>query len=359
MSRLGALQRAHPVVVRATVCLVGVVVALVVVGLAPPLTDYNLGLAGGGACVLIGLSFLTGMSGQVSLGHGALMGVGAYTAGIWAVHHPTTPIVANLALCTLAGAVAGLVVGIPATRLRGPYLAGMTIAIAVAFGAVLDEATSWTNGDQGLALPNPVSPPHWLVSYVGGSNPQRPEDIWLAAIAVVTTGVACFFMANLFSSRTGRAMRLVRENEVAAELAGVSLPRARVLAFVVSSACAGLGGGLTTLVQSNVRPGTFGLPLSIEFLTLLVIGGIGTISGAVLGGVFYAFVNSWISSLVNATGLNPTSNLATSLNGIIFGGLLIVFVLIAPLGLAGTTRVLIHRRLQARHEQTTDLAATK
>jgi branched-chain amino acid transport system permease protein len=149
-------------------------------------------------------------------------------------------------------------------------------------------------------------------------------------------------------------MRLVRENEVAAEIAGVSLPRARVLAFVVAAACAGLGGALTTIIAGLVSPSTFELSLSIEMLTLLVIGGIGTLSGALLGGIFYAYSSTWITSLVNATGLKPTSNLAASLNGIIFGGLLIVFVLLAPLGLTGTTRFVIVRRLRASRASAAD-----
>jgi len=348
MKALASLRTERPLLWRAVATIVLVGIALVVSDQVSALTDYYLADAAAMSIVMVGLSFLTGLSGQVSLGHGAFMGVGAYTAAIWAVHHAHTPIVANLALATVVGALVGLLVGLPATRLRGPYLAGMTIAIAVAFTSIISEFGSWTNGDQGLALPTPVAPPRWLVQYLH-STPKagRPGNMWLADIAIVTAGIAFFFMANLFRSRTGRAMRLVRENEVAAEIAGVSLPRARVLAFVVAAACAGLGGGLTTMVAGSVAPSSFELGLSIEILTLLVIGGIGTLSGALIGGLLYAYSSSWITSLVNATGLKPTSNLAASLDGIIFGGLLIIFVLLAPLGLVGTARLVVARRLRA------------
>ncbi|MFZ0170638.1 MAG: branched-chain amino acid ABC transporter permease [Acidimicrobiales bacterium] len=355
MKVLASLRARRPVLWRAVATIVLVCVALVVSDHVSALTDYYLADAAAMSIVMVGLSFLTGVSGQVSLGNGAFMGVGAYTAAIWADHHAHTPIAANLALATLVGAIVGLLVGLPATRLRGPYLAGMTIAIGVAFTSIIAEFGSWTNGDQGLALPRPVGPPKWLVQYLHSTpTAARPGNMWLADIAVVTAGIAFFFMANLFRSRTGRAMRLVRENEVAAEIAGVSLPRARVLAFVVAAACAGLGGALTTIIAGLVSPSTFELSLSIEMLTLLVIGGIGTLSGALLGGIFYAYSSTWITSLVNATGLKPTSNLAASLNGIIFGGLLIVFVLLAPLGLTGTTRFVIVRRLRASRASAAD-----
>lgn len=355
MTALASFRAGHPVLFRAVATVVLVCIALVVSDNLSALTDYYLAEAAAMSIVMVGLSFLTGVSGQVSLGNGAFMGVGAYTAAIWADHHAHTPIVANLALSLLVGAVVGLVVGLPATRLRGPYLAGMTIAIAVAFTSIVSEFGSWTNGDQGLALPVPVGPPSWLVHYLHSTvKASRAGNMWLADIAIVTAGITFFFMANLFRSRTGRGMRLMRENEVAAELAGVSLPRARVLAFVVAAACAGLGGGLTTIVNGLVAPATFELSLSIEILTLLVIGGIGTLSGSLLAGLFYAYSSSWITSLIHSAGLNPTSNLAASLNGIIFGALLIIFVLVAPLGLVGTARTVGLRQLRARRESKLD-----
>jgi branched-chain amino acid transport system permease protein len=225
--------------------------------------------------------------------------------------------------------------------------------VAIAFGSLIDQFSTWTNGDQGLDVQSPVTPPAWLAHFIGAPiSSLRATTMWRADITVVVAGIAFFFMANLFQSRRGRAMRLMRENEVAAELVGVSLPVARVSAFVVAAACAGLGGGLTTLVDSTVFGSTFSLALSIQILTLLVIGGIGTISGSLIGGLLYAYSITWIASLVSGVGLTPASNLGSEMNNIIFGALLIITVLVAPLGIAGTLRFVISRRTASRRQQT-------
>ena len=347
---LAAFRRRHPVLARVILTVLVVAVALFATYFFDPITNYNLAAGAAMSIVIVGLSFLTGFSGQVSLGNGAFMGVGCYVAAIWANHHTTTPIVGLLAIATLAGAAVGLLIGLPATRLRGPYLAGMTLAFAIAFQPLEDLFSSWTQGGTALQLPfGAVTPPGWLVSLFSKSTSgQTPNNMWLADIAIVVAGVAFFFMANLFQSRTGRAMRLVRENEVAAELAGVSLARARVLAFMVAAAYAGLGGGLTTLVSGSVEPTNFQLNLSITILAVLVIGGIGTLSGALIGGMIYAYSTTWINQIVSHTNLDPTGRVATSLNGIIFGALLILVMLVAPLGIAGSLRLAVAKRLARR-----------
>jgi branched-chain amino acid transport system permease protein len=339
-----ALRAHHPVVARAALTVLGVDAVLFVAFFLPSASNFNLATGAAMSIVLLGLSFLTGASGQISLGNSAFMGVGAFTMAIWANHHATTPIFITLLISVLAGALVGLVLGLPATRLRGPYLAGMTLAFAVAFTAILGEFSSWTGGDSGLQLPFAVRPPHWLVSlFHSGASPLTTSTLWLTDISIVVAGVAFFFMANLFASRTGRAMRLIRDNDVAAELVGISLPRARVIAFVVSSAYAALGGALWTLIDNSVSPPTYSFALSVTILSLIVIGGIGTISGALIGGIIYAYSTNVISWIVNQTGLNPQGNVASQLNGIIFGGLLILTMLFAPLGIAGAVRHVWHR----------------
>jgi branched-chain amino acid transport system permease protein len=344
-------REAHPFLWRALTTLVLVGIALVVTGVVAPLTNFYLAQGACWAIVIVGLSFLTGTSGQVSLGNGAFMGAGAFGAGIWALHHPSTWVVGLLGISVLVGAAAGLVVGLPATRLRGPYLAGMTIAVAIAFTFILTQFSSWTGGTGGVEF-NTTSPPGWFSSLTNSStvNPGlRPTDMWLADIAIITAGVAFFFMANLFQSRLGRGMRLVRDNEVAAELAGISLPRARVVAFMVSAAYAGLGGGMYAIIQGGSGAQSFfNLGISIQLLSLLVIGGIGSLSGALLAGLFFTYSPTWISSLEGATGISGTSNLGSSLDGIIFGGLLIVVMLVAPYGITGTTKHLVLRSVGQR-----------
>ncbi|MDE3065556.1 MAG: branched-chain amino acid ABC transporter permease, partial [Acidobacteriota bacterium] len=346
---LTAQVRARRVVARALLCAGALDVALLATFFFSATTDVALATGAAMAICLLGLSFLTGVSGQISLGHAALMGVGALVAAIWANHHATTPIVVNLLICLVAGALVGLALGLPATRLRGPYLAGMTLAFSVAFGPIVNSFTSWTGGDAGLQLPHPANPPTWLTHlYARGTALFTTNTAWVTDLILVVAAVAFFFMSNLFDSRTGRAMRLVRDNDVAAELVGVSLPRTRVVAFVVSSAYAALGGACWTLLNNAVTPPAYSFALSITILSLVVIGGIGTISGALVGGVVYAYSTSVISWFVNHTGLNPQGNLASQLNGIVFGVLLIGAMLFAPRGLVGSLRVALARRVAQR-----------
>jgi len=342
------IRVSHPVLMRAATCLLVVDVLVLATYFFPSFTNYNLAIGAAMAIVLLGLSFLTGASGQISLGNAAFMGVGALAVAIWANHHPTTPIAVVLFIAVLCGAVVGLLLGLPATRLRGPYLAGMTLAFAVAFTAIVNAFTSWTGGDAGLQLPTAVEPPHWLSHFFSSqTSTLTVSSMWLADITIVVTGIAFFFMANLFASRLGRAMRLVRDNEVAAELVGVSLPRARVIAFMVSSAYAALGGGLWTLINNSVSPPSFSLALSITILSLVVIGGIGTLQGAIIGGLIYAYSTNVITWFSGHVGISSSSNLSSQLPGIIFGGLLILTMLFAPMGLTGAYRH-VQTRMRAK-----------
>jgi branched-chain amino acid transport system permease protein len=339
----------HPVVFRAALTLLGADVAVFITCFLGSSANFNLATGAAMSIVLLGLSFLTGASGQISLGNGAFMGVGAFVMAIWANHHATTPIVITLLIAVVCGALVGLLLGLPATRLRGPYLAGMTLAFAVAFIFILSSFSSWTGGDSGLQLPTAATAPRWLDGFFqAGTSPLTTSTLYLTDVAIVVAAVAFFFMANLFASRTGRAMRLIRDNDVAAELVGISLPRTRVVAFIVSSAYAALGGALFTLINNSASPSTYSFPLSVTILSLIVIGGIGTISGAVIGGIIYAFSANVITWITNQTGLNPEGNFASQLNGIIFGGLLILIMLFAPYGIAGAVRILWHR-VRARH----------
>jgi branched-chain amino acid transport system permease protein len=309
------------------------IVTLLVTILLPPVADSE--LAGGAAIaiVILGLSWLTGWSGQISLGNSGFMAVGAYAAGVWAHHHNATPIIFTLVLALVAGAFSGLVIAIPSTRLRGPYLAGMTLAFAAAVTPLAQNFTSVTGGEGGIFL-NSLVTPSWFEHLFHGQNASINANAqWTADLAVVIAGVMFFFMANLFHSRAGRSMRLVRDNDVAAELMGVNLARTRTMAFVVSAAFAGVGGALYSLLEASVRPETFPLTLSITLLTLMVLGGIGTLSGAVIGGIIYSFSANLVAHVNSWTGVNPTSNLGANMQGIIFGVLLIVTMLFAPRGI--------------------------
>ncbi len=324
-------------------------VTLAITFILPPVADSE--LAGGAAIaiVILGLSWLIGWSGQISLGNSGFMAVGAYAAGIWAHHHASTPLIFTFFLAIVAGAISGLIIAIPSTRLRGPYLAGMTLAFSAAITPIAQNFTSITGGEGGIFM-NSLVTPGWFGHFFSGPNASINANAqWTADLAVVVAGVTFFFMANLFHSRTGRAMRLVRDNDVAAELMGVNLSRTRSLAFVVAAAYAGLGGALYSLLEASVRPETFPLTLSITLLTLMVVGGIGTLSGAVIGGIIYSFSANLVAHVNSLTGVNPTSNLGANMQGIIFGALLILTMLFAPRGLVSVKNPL-QRLFRARHQ---------
>lgn len=309
--------------------------ALAVTFILPPVANSQ--LAGGAAItiVILGLSWLIGWSGQISLGNSGFMAVGAYAAGIWAHHHDTTPLIFTFALATVIGGLSGLVVAIPSTRLRGPYLAGMTLAFSAAITPLAQNFSSVTGGEGGIFF-NTLTTPAWFQRLFSGVDATINANAqWTADLAVLTAGLMFFIMANLFHSRTGRAMRLVRDNDVAAELMGVHLSRTRTIAFVIAASFAGLGGALYSLINATVRPEMFPLTLSITLLTLMVLGGIGTLSGAVLGGIVYSFSSNLVAHINSFTGVNPASNLGANMQGIIFGVLLILTMLFAPRGIAG------------------------
>jgi branched-chain amino acid transport system permease protein len=308
---------------------------LIITIFLPPVADSQ--LAGGAAItvVILGLSWLIGWSGQISLGNSGFMAVGAYAAGIWAQHHNTAPLIFTFVLAIVMGGLSGLILAIPSTRLRGPYLAGMTLAFSAAISPIAQNFTSVTGGEGGLFL-NELSTPPWFLHLFSGENAAINANAqWSADIAIVVAGVAFFFMANLFHSRLGRAMRLVRDNDVAAELMGIRLPLTRSVAFMIAAAFAGLGGALYTILNATVNPSTFPLTLSITLLTLMVLGGIGTLSGAVIGGIIYSFSANLVDHINALTGVNPASNLGANMQGIIFGTLLILTMLFAPSGIAG------------------------
>ena len=217
----------------------------------------NLRLANGAYyfAVLAGLTVLTGLSGQISLGHGALMAVGAYTVALL-IGNEQWALVPALVAATGVTAVVGLLLGAAATRLRGPYLAGATLAFAVGLPALADKYSGTFGGENGLTI-NPPTPPSGL----GASFPLERWEAWIACIGAL---VVLFVMRNVVRSGLGRTMRAVRDDEIAASLCGMHVGRVQTFAFVLSAACAGLAGGLLTIVLQLASPGAFQVSLSLS-----------------------------------------------------------------------------------------------
>jgi branched-chain amino acid transport system permease protein len=290
------------------------------------LSDYNNYLLGEIALYVValaGLSILTGVNGQISLGHGAFMAVGAYTVALLMTHTQLNFILELLAAVGAAG-VMGLLIGIPATRLKGPYLAGMTLLFALALPPIADKWPNTFGGDQGLTTTVPTAP--------GTLSPQE----WLAWIQVGGAIIVLVLLANLLRSRYGRAMRAVRDDEIAASLAGIHVARTKVLAFVISAGCAGLAGAFLGLSDSVVNTGAFPLTLSIQLLAAMVLGGTGSLMGMWWGAILLVYLPQWSTSL--SGDFNLGSGASAYLATIIFGGVLIVAMIAAPNGIQGGLR---------------------
>jgi branched-chain amino acid transport system permease protein len=290
--------------------------------------DYQMALIAVDVTAVAGLTVLTGLSGQISLGHGAFMAIGAYVSALLIIHL-NWPFIIVLLIAGAATAVAGAIVGVAAARLHGPYLAGATLMLGVALPTLAYAYQSVFGGDQGLA------PVFTTPAFLGASFPLSRWQAWVAsAVALVTLAL----LANLSRGRVGREWRAVRDDEVAAALAGVNVARARVLAFVVSAACAGLAGAVLAIVTESVAPSSFTITVSITLLTAAVIGGLGTLPGAIWGSLLVVLAPTYITDVATSHGLSST--VGSNIPIVAYGVILIVVMLAFPQGLQGALRKL-------------------
>lgn len=284
-----------------------------------------------------GLTVLTGINGQISLGHGALMAVGAYTTAVALEQAEGMPYPLVLLVAVLVTTVVGILVGAAASRLHGPYLAGATLALAVGLPGLALYFEEALGGEQGLRVspPQPSETVEQIAFFITGNDLSSSKYLgylgWACALIVL------LLLSNLVRSRFGRTWRAVRDDEVAAELTGIDLGRARVLAFAVSAACAGVGGSLLAIITRLAAPTSFTLVLSISLLVAIVIGGLGSLLGAVLGSVLLVFLAPAVTNLGRANGLSDAQ--AANVAPLVYGIVLIVVMLAAPQGVVGTIRM--------------------
>ena len=289
----------------------------------------------------IGLNLLTGFTGQVSLGHAFFLGVGAYTAcylGNPADGFPAgrgLPLLVWLPAAAIVPAVVGLLVGPAALRLKGNYLAVVSLGLVFLGAHVFKEWESVTGGADGI----PVAPSLAVgpVDFAALGDLTRNQSLFFLVWALV--GVAALASKNLVRSRPGRAMQAVRDRDVAAEVIGVSLARYKLGAFAISSALAGLSGALYAVVLTYIEPGTWNLPLSIQFVAMVIVGGIGTTMGGVLGALFigalpelvkhYSDKIPFVAQTATEEGLS-----LPQLNQILFGLSIVLFLVLEPRGIA-------------------------
>ncbi len=310
-----------------------------------------LGLAAGG------LTILTGVNGQISLGHGALMAIGAYTAALMLQDpEPALPLLGIVVVSTLVTLLVGALIGVAAARLHGPYLAGATLALAVAVPGIALRFSETLGGEAGLRVRLPEIPV-WVLDaayFVTGSELTRSR--YVAYLAWFTLIVAFVLLANLSRSRVGRRWRAVRDDEVSAELAGIGLGRARVSAFMVSAAAAGAAGAVMAFSVRLAAPSGYTLTLSLTLLAAVVLGGLGSLTGALLGAALLTFLPDVASDLGRDAGLSDIR--AAQLAPLVYGLVMVAVVLVAPLGIVGSLRQLMARRHRPTPRTTTSTAPT-
>jgi branched-chain amino acid transport system permease protein len=279
---------------------------------------------------LVGLNVLTGFSGQISLGHGAFMAIGGYTTAILSVDHGVRDLWTIPAAGAVAG-LAGLLVGLPALRLSGLYLALVTFGIAVSFPQLLKKYEGFTGGTTGKIL-SLLKPPFGL-----HTTPNR----WLYYL---TWGIALVLLAlawALVRGKPGRTLQAIRDSEVAASSFGVSLPGYKTVAFGISAFYAGVAGSLLAIATAYVNPDTYPISLSIFLVVGLAVGGLGSLAGLIVGAAFVYYlqnhadaVGRWVDHLPFLT-VDPRQ---PGIPSIVSGVLLIAVMLLLPTGAGGLLR---------------------
>ena len=319
----------------------GFFVLAAVVAIVPRfVSDYHareLAIVGMYFIALLGLGVLTGYSGQISLGNGAFMAIGGYTTAILSVNgfygHPIRDIW-TIPIAGVVAGVAGLLVGLPALRLSGLYLALITFGIAVSFPQLPKKFDHFMGGTTGKIL-NLVKPPFGL-----DTTPNHWMYYLTWGIALVLLVAAWF----LLQGKTGRALQAIRDSEVAASSSGVSLPTYKTLAFGISAFYAGVAGSLYAIANAYVNPDVFPIILSIYLVVGLAVGGLGSLAGLIFGAALIYFLQNhadtvarWINHLP-ALSLDPKQ---PGIPSVVFGAVLIVVMLLLPTGVGGLLRRLL------------------
>lgn len=251
----------------------------------------------------LGLNLITGVTGQLSMGHAGFMSIGAYTAAILTMQHGFPFWAALLAGACLA-AFFGFLIGIPTLRLEGDYLAMVTIGFAEIIRVFF---LNFEPGGKAVGL---YGMPQYTTFAI----------VWIIVIVVILLNV------RLLDSRTGRALYAIRENEIAAEAAGINTTGLKVLAFTVGAFLGGLGGGLYAHYMSYIAPQDFGFMKSIEILNMVVLGGMGSIPGTILGTIILTIAPEML-------------RIVADYRLLFYGGLLVILMIFRPNGLLGDVRI--------------------
>jgi branched-chain amino acid transport system permease protein len=276
---------------------------------------------------ILGLNLLTGFNGQFSLGHSAFYGIGAYTAAIM-MDQWDIPYVYTVPAAGAACFVVGFLFGLPALRLQNLYLALATFALATAMPQILKfgPLEPLTGGVQGISLIKPDAP---------FGLPLNPDQ-WLYYFTLAVLLLLLAAAWNLVHSRSGRAIMAIRDHPIAAASMGVNTALYKTLTFGVSAFYTGIAGALGAIVVQFVAPDSFNFLLSVSFLVGLVIGGVGSIPGSLVGGLFVLYVP------------NIAERISTGLSGAVYGVIMLLVIYVMPSGAAGFVRIAAAQWARAR-----------
>ncbi|MFK4834170.1 branched-chain amino acid ABC transporter permease [Microbacterium sp. ZW T2_14] len=309
------------------------VLALGMTFLLDPYRNFQLATIAATFCAVAGLTVLVGSSGQLSLGQAAMMAVGGYGYALTANVLTDAGVdgLARFFLGMVGGLVAsgllGLLLGLAAARLRGPYLAGLTLAITIAIAPLTTFFSGVFNGDAGLQIAYDSVPPV-LATLIA-------MEQWQAWVAILVAGVVVTALASLSHSGIGLHMRATRDDEIAARLSGIRTGRIKVIAFIASSVTAGAGGAVVCFITQAVSPGAYTLAFSLLLVVAAVIGGLGSIGGAAIGSALIVLLPWTVTLMTEALPAELAHRLSGNLPVLLFGLLLIVVMATAPRGLAG------------------------
>jgi branched-chain amino acid transport system permease protein len=300
--------------VRATAWAVGGAAALGWPLVAPRYLVFLATLVAVNAVVAIGLNLLSGYTNQLSFGHAGFLAVGAYTAAILTLRAPALPVPLTLLAAGLVTALVGLALGIPCLRLDGLYLAMATLAFGFVVTEAITNLDSLTHGNDGLRVPLARLGP-WLL--------DTDRSRYYLALAVAAAMILAAL--NVAATRTGRAFLAIRTSEIAAQASGINAAALKTVAFVLSAFYTGVAGGLFAFVVGFLSPDAFDVFLSVDFLVMIILGGLGSVWGSVAGAAIVTVLND---SLAGFQAYRP----------LVFGAIMIAGMLFAPGGLAAMTR---------------------
>lgn len=318
-------------------------VAVVLIAVYQP--DYlliNYASVAAWAVAVLGLNLVVGYGGLFTFSQSAFFGLGAYVTAIL-VSDEGWSFLATLPVVAVCCGTIGLVLGLPALRIRGLYLAVVSFALVLAFPSIakMDQLTDWTGGANGKSAFIEWSAPVWFPLAVTDRG-------WQFLTLAVIAAVLFWLVSNALRSRVGRALMALRDNETGAAVSGVSLAWWKASAFVVGSALAGIGGAMLVLVVPIVGPDSGGFLVAMSLITGLLLGGSGTVAGAALGGAAIVWIPQFSQNVASALPFLD-SNKAPAFTNVVYGAILIVVIFVMPGGIVSFLRRVRDLFLRVEH----------